>query len=108
MIILLVLALIPVGLGAALQYLVCRLTMRETGPHWKILRLLRALPALLTLALAAGVVWNRLRLWQSESVSPVTQLLFIPGVPGACVLLGLALGGWLFRRRWAPRVFREK
>ena len=106
--ILLFLALIPVGLGAALQYLVCRLTMRRTGPHWKLLRLLRVLPAVLTLALCAGVVWNRLRLWQSETVSPLTQLLFIPGVPGACVLLGLALGGWLFRRRWAPRVFREK
>ena len=81
--ILLFLALIPVGLGAALQYLVCRLTMRQTGPHWKLLRLLRALPAVLTLALCAGVVWNRLRLWQSETVSPLTQLLFIPGVPGA-------------------------
>lgn len=106
--ILLFLALVPVGLGAALQYLVCRLTMRETGPHWKALRLLRALPAICTAALIAGVAWNRLQLWQSETVSPVTQLLFIPGVPGLCVVLGLVLGGLLFRRRWAPRVFREK
>lgn len=103
----LLLALLPLALGAGLQYLVCRYTMRETGPHWRALRLLRLVPVLAVVGGSAAVVVNRLQLWQSETVSPLTQLLFVPGVPGVCALLGLLLGWKLFRRRWSPRIFRE-
>lgn len=104
----LLLALLPLILGAGLQYLVCRHTMRETGPHWRALRLLRLAPALAVAGGMAAVAVSRLRLWQSETVSPLSQLLFVPGVPGMCALAGLLLGWRLFRRRWAPRVFRER
>ena len=104
----LLLALLPLALGAGLQYVVCRHTMRETGPHWRVLRLLRLVPALAVAGGMAAVVVNRLHLWQSETVSPLTQLLFVPGVPGVCALVGLLLGWRMFRRRWAPRIFRER
>ena len=45
--------------------------------------------------------WN---LWESETVSPVTQLLIFPGVPGTALLLGCWLGWRLWRRIWRPRV----
>ena len=41
--ILVLFTLLPLLLGAALEYTVCRLTMRETGRGWRLLRLLRLL-----------------------------------------------------------------
>ena len=48
--------------------------------------------------------WVRLDNWESETVSPVTQLLIFPGVPTVCLLLGCYLGWRLWKRFWGPRV----
>ena len=62
--------LLPLLVGAALEYTVCRLTMRETGRGWRLLRLLRLLPPLALLGAAVGIGAGRWRLWQSQQVSP--------------------------------------
>ena len=84
--------LLPLLVGAALEYTVCRLTMRETGRGWRLLRLLRLLPPLALLGAAVGIGAGRWRLWQSQQVSPLTQILLFPGVPALFALLGMALG----------------
>ena len=71
--ILLILALIPLVGGLVLEFLVCQFT-RKGSRLWKLLPPIGA--ALVTVLL----VYYRLGLWESED-SPVTQLLFIPGLP---------------------------
>ena len=85
-----------VGLGA--EYLVCRLLKRK---------LWRVLPPLMILLLAALVTAGRLGVWEAEQ-SPVTQLLFVPGLPALCALIGTVLGWRLWKRLWGPRVIWEK
>lgn len=83
--------LLPLLLGLVLEYLCCRLPRR---------RIWRALPPVLGVVLTVLVGVGRWSLWESETVSPVTQLLIFPGVPGTALLLG-----WrLWRRIWRPRV----
>ena len=96
--------LVPLVLGAAAQYAAFRLTMRETGRWWRQLRLLRLAPALVSALLIWGIAAGRWQIWQSEEVSPLTQIIFFPGVPGVFLLLGLVLGWRAFRRRWDPRL----
>ena len=67
-------------------------------------KLWRVLPPALSLLFGAAAGWVRLDNWESETVSPVTQLLIFPGVPTVCLLLGCYLGWRLWRRRWGPRV----
>ena len=76
----------------------CRFTKR---PPWKLLP--PAAAVLITVLVALG----RLSLWESEH-SPVTQLLFVPGVPAFFALLGMLLGWRLWKRLWGPRVVGEK
>ena len=90
--ILVLFTLLPLLLGAALEYTVCRLTMRETGRGWRLLRLLRLLPPLGLLGIAWAIGAGRWRLWQSQQVSPLTQIILFPGVPALFALLGMALG----------------
>lgn len=83
--------LLPLLLGLVLEYLCCRLPQR---------RIWRAIPPVLGILLTVLVGVGRWSLWESETVSPMTQLLIFPGVPGAALLLG-----WrLWRRIWQPRV----
>lgn len=88
--------LAPLLLGLVLEYLCCRLPKRR--------KLWRVLPPALSLLFGAAAGWVRLDNWESETVSPVTQLLIFPGVPTVCLLLGCYLGWRLRRRRWGPRV----
>lgn len=106
--ILVLFTLLPLLLGAALEYTVCRLTMRDTGRGWRLLRLLRLLPPLGLLGIAWAIGAGRWRLWQSQQVSPLTQIILFPGVPALFVLLGMALGWRIFRRRWSPRIVEEE
>lgn len=90
--------LLPLAVGAIIEYLVCRFPKR---------RIWRALPPLAVLALAAWVTAGRLRVWEAD-VSPLTQLLFVPGLPALCALVGTLLGWRLWKRLWGPRVVRDK
>ena len=87
--------LVPLLLGLVLEYLCCRLPRR---------RIWRALPPVLGILLTVLVGVGRWSLWESETVSPMTQLLIFPRVPGAALLLGCWLGWRLWRRIWQPRV----
>ena len=69
-----VFCLLPLLLGLAAEYLVCRFLRRK---------LWRLLPPAVVLALTALVAAGRLNVWES-SQSPVTQLLFVPGLPALC------------------------
>ena len=90
--------LIPLGVGFVLEYLCCRIPRRKI---WRALP--PALGVLFVLLAAAG----RLSLWESEEVSPLTQLLIFPGVPGVCALLGCYLGWRLWKWFWRPKVIKE-
>ena len=73
----------------------CRLPRRKV---W------RALPPVLGLLFVAVVGVGRWNIWTSEKVSPVTQLILFPGLPGLCLLIGCYLGWRLWKRIWRPRV----
>ena len=87
--------LVPLGVGFVLEYLCCRLPKRKI---W------RALPPALGVLFIAIATAGRLNLWESEDISPLTQLLIFPGIPGVCALLGCYLGWRLWRYIWTPRV----
>lgn len=87
--------LLPFLLGAVIQYAVCRFTRRK---RWRVLPGLAA--AVLALLIAAGR-WN---LWASEQVSPLTQVLFFPGLPALALLAGLVAGWRFWKWFWRPRV----
>ena len=78
--------LVHLLLGLVLEYLCCRLPRR---------RIWRALPPVLGVVLTVLVGVDRWSLWESETVSPVTQLLIFPGVPGTapCWAAGWASAG---------------
>ena len=95
----LLILVLPLLLGMAAQYLCCRLPRR---------RIWRALPPAAVLALAGVIGAGRMRIWTSETVSPLTQLLIFPGVPGVLLLLGCYLGWRLWRHRWGPRVIDDR
>ena len=63
-------------------------------------------PASLPLSTAKNPVLPSL--WQSQQVSPLTQIILFPGVPALFALLGMALGWRIFRRRWSPRIVEEE
>lgn len=87
--------LFPCLLGAAGEYLCCRLPRRRA---W------RALPPALALLFTAAAGVGRWSVWTSETASPVTQLLIFPGLPGAFLLLGCYLGWRYWRWLWTPRI----
>ncbi|NCE63820.1 Tat pathway signal protein [Pseudoflavonifractor sp. 524-17] len=97
---------IPLLLGLALEYAVCRLTMSERGKYWRLVRLIRLVPPAAGAGLIAGVAAGRWEIWRNTEVSPLTQVLFVPGVPGFFFLLGLLLGWRLWKRQWSPRVIQ--
>ena len=87
--------LLPLLLALVAQYLCCRLPRR---------RIWRALPPVLALIFVVLVSAGRIRIWQSDTVSPLTQLILFPGVPGLALLLGCYLGWRLWRYLWTPRI----
>lgn len=89
---------LPLVFGLAAEYVVCRFLRRKM---WRIL------PPALILVLTGVVTAGRLNVWEAQA-SPVTQLLFVPGLPALCALAGTALGWRLWKRLWAPRVIWEK
>ena len=104
---------LPLLAGLIPEYLVCRFTRR---PWWRLLPPLAvALLAALAYQVRRGqsrIVWlkvtaGRLRVWESEA-SPVTQLLFVPGVPALFALAGTLLGWRLWKRLWGPRVVKDR
>ena len=50
---------------------------------------------------------GRAGVWESDQ-SPLTQLLFVPGLPALFALLGLLAGWRLWKRLWGPRVVKDK
>ena len=101
MFILVLFAALPLGAGVILEYLACRLTMARR--KW-----VRAAPPLAAAALTAAVALGRYRVWGESDVSPLTQLLFVPGLPALFGFLGLLLGWRLWNRLWGPRVIRDR
>lgn len=100
---LLLLCVLPAVLGAVVEYIVCRSTVR---------RLWRSVPPV-GVVLAAGVITLvRYHGWSADPElglhAPVETLLFIPGLPAALLLVGIWLGWRLWKRRWAPRVIDER
>ncbi len=98
--ILLILALVPLLGGFLLEFVVCQFTRRR-GRLWKLL------PPVGAALLTGAIVVHRLNLWESEG-SPMTQLLFIPGLPALGLFVGLFLGWRLYRRLWRPRVIQDQ
>ena len=74
--------LLPLGIGLVLEYLCCRIPKR---------RIWRALPPALAVLFVLIVGVGRWNMWTSEEVSPVTQLILFPGLPGIFLLIGCYL-----------------
>ena len=91
--------LLPLLLGAVLEYLAFRLPRRR---WW------RALPPVLAVLLSAAIAAGRLNLWESEDASPVPQLLIVPGIPMLFLLLGCLLGWRLWKYVWTPKIIDKK
>lgn len=87
--------LIPLGLGLLLEYLCFRIPKRK---------LWRALPPVLGALFVLAAATGRMSLWESQRVSPITQLMIFPGVPGVCFFAGCWLGWRAWKRLWGPRV----
>ena len=98
--ILLILALVPLVGGFLLEFLVCQFT-RKGSKLWKLI------PPVAAVLVAAAIVVHRFNLWESDN-SPVTQLLFIPGLPALGFFVGLFLGWKLYRWLWKPKIVRDK
>ncbi|HJB80201.1 Tat pathway signal protein [Flavonifractor plautii] len=98
--ILLILALVPLVGGFLLEFLVCQFT-RKGSKLWKLI------PPVAAVLVTAAIVVHRLNLWESDN-SPVTQLLFIPGLPALGFFVGLFLGWKLYRWLWRPKIVRDK
>lgn len=97
---------LPFLAGLIAEYLVCRLTRRR---WWKLLppAAAVALTAAVAVGLTAAVAVGRAGVWESDQ-SPLTQLLFVPGLPALFALLGLLAGWRLWKRLWGPRVVKDK
>lgn len=97
--ILLILALIPLLGGFLLEFVVCQFT-RKGSRLWKLL------PPIGGVLVTVLLVLYRLSLWESDD-SPVTQLIFVPGLPALGFFVGLFLGWRLYRWLWKPRIIHD-
>ena len=95
-----ILALVPLVGGFLLEFLVCQFT-RKGSKLWKLI------PPVAAVLVTAAIVVHRLNLWEADT-SPVTQLLFIPGLPALGFFVGLFLGWKLYRWLWKPKIVRDK
>lgn len=99
MIIIVLFALIPFLFGLIVEYLVCRL-LRKRG--WRLL------PPIIGAAAAALIAAGRIRVWSSQEISPITQLIFFPGISAVFLLFGLWVGWRLWHWWWNPKVIRDQ
>ena len=90
--------LLPLFVGALAEYLCCRLPRHR---FWRFLP-----PVVVILFLIVAVV-VRIHNWESQTVSPLTQLMIFPGVPGVALLLGIYLGWRFWKYLWSPRVIDD-
>lgn len=60
--------------------------------------------AVIFLVVAVAV---RLQTWESETVSPLTQLVIFPGVTGVALLLGIYLGWRFWKYLWSPKIIDD-
>lgn len=90
--------LLPLFLGAVLEYLCCRLPRRR---FW------RFLPPVVVILFLIVAVAVRLQTWESETVSPLTQLVIFPGVTGVALLLGIYLGWRFWKYLWSPKIIDD-
>ena len=86
--------LLPLGIGLVLEYLSCRIPRRK---FW------RALPPVGAAVFVLAVGIGRWNIWTSEEVSPITQLILFPGLPGIALLFGCYLGWRLWKWVWSPK-----
>lgn len=96
------LCILPLLAGGAVEYAACRF---PKGRFW------RWLPPVATGAVTAVVAVVRSVGWSMKAGggnAPIETLLIIPGIPAFLVFVGLFLGWRVWRRRWTPRIFREK
>lgn len=93
--------LIPLLVGTLAAYLTFRLTMRRR--KW-----IRPLPPIFVILITTLIGVHRYRLWGEGDVSPLTQLLFVPGLPALSLLIGMLFGWRLWRRWWGPKVIWDK
>ncbi len=102
MIIMVLLCVLPFLVGAVIEYLTCRLIK---GRVW------RWVPPAVAFFAAAAVFSVRYFGWSADhggETAPLETLIFIPILPGAFVFIGLFLGWRIWKRRWLPRVVRDK
>lgn len=90
--------LLPLLVGAVVEYLCYRLPRHR---FWRFLP-----PVVVILFLIVAVV-VRLQNWESQTASPLTQLMIFPGVPGVALLLGIYLGWRFWKYLWSPRVIDD-
>ncbi|SCJ58418.1 Uncharacterised protein [uncultured Flavonifractor sp.] len=96
--ILILFCLLPLALGAAVEYAAYRFARRK---------LWRWVPPLVCLAVTLAVLAARFFGWSDTGGAPIETLLFVPGLPAALVFLGLYLGRRLYKRLWDPRVIDD-
>lgn len=98
--ILLMFLLAPLGLGAVVEYALCRFPKRR---FW------RSVPPIAAGAVVAAVTLFRYHGWdESGGGAPLETLLFFPGLPALGLFLGLFLGWRMWKHLWKPRVFKER
>lgn len=91
--------LLPLLVGAVAEYLACRLPRR---------RIWRLAPPAAGVLVAAIISVARWRIWTSQEVSPLTQILIFPILPAAFLLVGMLVGYRIWRHMWSPRVVEDK
>lgn len=91
-----------IGLMVALPFLGGFLVTYLIG-HIFQKRRFRAIPISLGILVAGIVIYTRIGGWQSD-ISPLTQLLLVPGIPFLFFFLGCFLGNALYHKLWNPKV----
>ena len=92
--------LIPLAAGAAVEYMLCRYPKRR---FWRVLPPVAAVLAVAVVALTRYHGWD-----DAGAGAPVETLLFFPGLPALGLFVGLFLGWRAWKYLWRPRVFQER
>lgn len=92
--------MVPLAMGAILEYGFCRFPKR---------RLWRFFPPAGVAVFAAAVTLVRYFGWNDgNGGAPIETLLFFPGLPAAGLFVGLVTGWRVWKRLWTPRIIRKK
>ena len=90
--------LLPLFFAVVAEYLCCRLPRHR---FWRFLP-----PGIVVLFLIAAVA-VRIQNWESQTVSPLTQLVIFLFFSGVALLLGIYLGWRLWKYLWSPRIMDD-